>query len=113
MTVMVDDYLPLTKQEDGSYKTVYAHISSDGSLWGPILEKVFAKRYGNYQHIISGYSSEAVRSLTGSPYQYFTHKETDLETLWKILSTHDKKNDFITASTEGTDDSTTNSVGLV
>lgn len=52
-TVIVDDYLPL-KEKNGSYETLFAKVSPDGAIWGPILEKAFAKYHGNYQHIIGG-----------------------------------------------------------
>ena len=44
-TVIVDDYLPLKKSND---KTIYAKVAADGAIWGPILEKAFAKHHGNY-----------------------------------------------------------------
>lgn len=52
-TVIVDDYLPvkLSVNPDKKqlyYATLFSHISDDGSLWGAILEKAFAKVYGNY-----------------------------------------------------------------
>ena len=48
MTFTVDDYLPIVTNPDGEKTTIFSKIASDGSLWVPILEKVFAKRYGNY-----------------------------------------------------------------
>ena len=47
MTFTVDDYLPIITR-NGKTTTIFSKIASDGSLWVPILEKVFAKRYGNY-----------------------------------------------------------------
>ena len=47
MTFTVDDYLPIITR-NGKKTTIFSKIASDGSLWVPILEKVFAKRYGNY-----------------------------------------------------------------
>jgi len=52
MTFIVDDYLPVMEfynmEGDTVYETIFSKIASEGSLWVPILEKVFAKRYGNY-----------------------------------------------------------------
>ena len=53
MTIVVDDYLPVTYSHadlDGSsvFSTIFSKVTEGGSLWVPILEKVFAKRYGNY-----------------------------------------------------------------
>ena len=53
-TVIVDDLLPLTKSEDGTHATKLAAIGADGSLWGPILEKAFAKYHGNWLHTEAG-----------------------------------------------------------
>jgi hypothetical protein len=50
ITVMVDDYLPL--KSNG--RTRYAKVANDGSLWGPIVEKAFAKFHGNYARIVAG-----------------------------------------------------------
>ena len=50
VTVMVDDYLPLA----GGNRTRYSKIGQDGALWGPIMEKAFAKFHGNYARIVAG-----------------------------------------------------------
>jgi calpain-15 len=52
VTVMVDDYLPLVGAS-GS-RTRYSKVGTDGSLWGPIMEKAFAKFHGNYARIVAG-----------------------------------------------------------
>ena len=75
-------------------------------MWAPILEKAFAKRFGNYEHIVSGAPSDAIRALTGSPYVMYQHKNQDVEMLWQLLTTHDKNDDFITCGMEGYDEST-------
>lgn len=71
-TVIVDDYLPL-KEDFGGYKTHFAHIGHDTSLWGAILEKAFAKLHGNYQRIEGGDPRVAVRTLIGSPHDILMH----------------------------------------
>ena len=54
-TVIVDDFLPVSNFGDGSETTTrLAAIGKDGSLWGPILEKAFAKYHGNYLHTVGG-----------------------------------------------------------
>ena len=52
-TVVVDDYLPL-QEWYGKYHSVYASPSPDKAIYGPILEKAFAKYHGNYKHIGGG-----------------------------------------------------------
>ena len=53
-TVIVDDFLPLTDYGDGKLVTQAAGKGGDGALWGPILEKAFAKYHGNYLHTVGG-----------------------------------------------------------
>jgi hypothetical protein len=66
VTVMVDDYLPLVGAS-GS-RTRYSHVGTDGSLWGPIMEKAFAKFHGNYARIVAGDPVAGVSTMNGSPY---------------------------------------------
>lgn len=46
------------------------------------MEKAFAKRYGNYEHITEGTPSEAIRALTGAPFISYDHSEVTPDTLW-------------------------------
>lgn len=104
MTVMVDEYLPLISQEDGSSTTIFSKVNDGGALWAPLLEKAFAKRYGNYEHIEKGLPSEAVRALTGAPYKEYLHKNLNIDELWQLVSTKDKFDDFISVGTENAAD---------
>lgn len=82
MTVMVDDFVPVITQEDDDKTTFYSLLGEDTPIWGAIMEKAFAKRYGNYEHITSGTPSEAIRALTGAPFISYEHKDMSAETLW-------------------------------
>lgn len=90
-TIVVDDFLPLSrvKDKDGNptneYSTIFGHVAEDGSLWGAILEKAFAKLHGNYARLVAGDPREATRALNGSPSIHFTHghKQVTVEFLWK------------------------------
>ena len=42
----------------------------------------------------------------------YEHKDKDVESLWQLISTHDKNDDFITCGTEGSDDTKRNLSGL-
>ena len=75
MTVVVDDYLPAFEQEDGTFTTLFSELSADSPLWTVIIEKAFAKRYGNYEHITEGVPSEAIRALTGNPILKYSHDD--------------------------------------
>ena len=64
------------------------------------MEKVLAKRFGNYEHIVAGLPTEAIKTLTGAPHVTYSHKDKDLETLWQLLVSHDEADDFITCNSE-------------
>lgn len=53
-TVLVDDWLPVYEAREGKYTTLFGAVSDDNALWGAIIEKVFAKRHGNYEHLVGG-----------------------------------------------------------
>lgn len=42
-TEYVDDWIPTIWD-----KPLFANLGKDGSVWASIVEKAFAKRYGNY-----------------------------------------------------------------
>lgn len=64
-------------------------------MWGPILEKAFAKVHGNYQHVIEGNPREATLTLTGSPSLYQVHADYEMEDIWSELIKHDKNNEMM------------------
>ena len=50
-TQIIDDWLPM----NGGTNTIFAGLGKDGSAWGAITEKAFAKRYGNWEHTVGGW----------------------------------------------------------
>lgn len=51
--IVMDDYLPFYKN---SKSLMYAGVSSlKGGLWGPFIEKAYAKVNVNYEYIVGGY----------------------------------------------------------
>jgi len=62
-TVLVDDVFPF----DEKNQLVMGNIGEDSALWGPILEKAFAKVAGNYEMASGGWVEEGFRMLTGAP----------------------------------------------
>ena len=61
-TVLVDDYIPMKKDSKGRYKNLFSRTDNkeDKSLWAPIMEKAFAKFYGNYFHTEGGHPYKAI-----------------------------------------------------
>ena len=69
-TVLIDDTMPL----DESGNMIFARESKDGALWGPILEKGFAKLSGTYENIVGGDPIISIQTLTGAPSIRLYHK---------------------------------------
>ena len=44
---------------------LYAKAGSQEETWVPLIEKAYAKYYGNYSHLEAGWTWEAVEDLTG------------------------------------------------
>ena len=97
ITVIVDDYLPIEPMDNS--QTRYAQVPEDGALWGPILEKTFAKYLGNYEAIDAGVASHGIEALLGSPYNNWTHAELldegRTEELWDAMVAADNSNKMI------------------
>ena len=115
VTVVVDDYLPLTS--DG-YEPRYGKEGKDGALWGTIFEKVFAKYLGNYEAIDAGIGSHGIEAMTGAPFSQHMHwkviENGAEETFWKELIASNTNNMMVTSgSYNGTgSDQDTNEFGL-
>ena len=71
LTIIVDDVLPMDKAYNA--RSLYAKLGEDGSVWGAVMEKAFAKFHGTYARIAGGYSSDGVSTLNGSPYEDYRH----------------------------------------
>ena len=56
--VTIDDYLPYQGSGE-DVKLVYEQQAADGGIWGPLLEKVWAKTNGYYRKIRGGWPAEA------------------------------------------------------
>ena len=91
-------------------------MGDDNALWVPLLEKAFAKLYGNYAHIEGGLPSLAINALTGAPYDINNHGvagDLTIDALWTKLVNLNLAGEIIMSGTPGKFDSTTNSVGIV
>ena len=64
VTITFDDYLPWLEK---SGKAPFLRPGPDKALWGPLIEKAFAKLHGSYESIVGGNPAEATRFLTGAP----------------------------------------------
>lgn len=57
---------------------------TNNSMWGPILEKSYAKFIGSYEKIATGgVSSEVIHALTNMP--GFVYKTANVTNLWSRI----------------------------
>ena len=54
VVVTIDDILPF-ESVSGISKPFFSDIGLNGALWGPLLEKVWAKINGNYERTAAGW----------------------------------------------------------
>lgn len=67
-------------------------------MWGPLLEKGYARFIGTYERIaIGGVASEAIRAMTNFP--GFLYKSESVKDLWTVIDQALEKGDIVTCST--------------
>lgn len=97
-TLTIDDEVPL----DASGRSVFAKVSDDGALWGPLLEKAFAKLHGSYEAIISGDPISSIEILSGAPASRTAHDSQDPAQafeLFELIRAELPKQNMVSAST--------------
>ena len=83
--VAVDDYLPYFDPVD----LAFAQIPHDNAVWGPLIEKVFAKVMVNYETIIAGDPVETFDFFLGTPVKQYMMESTEIGYDSNDLSTLD------------------------
>ena len=88
--VIVDDRLPVWNGNE----PINAKKSRNNAWWYTIVEKAFAKMFVSYSNLSGGFSSEALRALTGMPVVthpigYVPNMYND-EKIWTIVKEADK-----------------------
>lgn len=113
VTVTVDDYIPVRELHGKKY-TIFTSIpENDNAIWGPIMEKIYSKYYGNYEQTIAGLPDKGIFALTGVFGDF--NKNSNYQTaqdIWDVLYSHYQKNSMLTFATAGSNHFTTNDVGL-
>ena len=87
--VLIDNYFPCRNQ-----KPVFSRAHGK-ELWVMILEKVWAKLHGSYEHIIEGQAYEVFKDFLGAPSYYHKTNESDIEEV--LLNAH--RNQYIMVAT--------------
>lgn len=101
--IVIDDFLPFYSWG----VPAYTKQSLSGGLWGPFIEKAWAKANGNYEMVEGGNAAEALGFITGAPtINYFkdsrgpaanpTFYNTSSQP-WSIIVNGDNKNFTMTA----------------
>lgn len=89
--VVVDDYFPCNSNGPPAFS-----VGHGPELWVLLLEKAYAKIYGSYDRIEAGLTGDAIRDLTGAPYEWKNTNEGPDE-IWKFLRKSDLKTYLMTA----------------
>ena len=106
-TVTIDDYLPWMPEPMN--KAPFLRPGPDKALWGPLIEKAFAKFHGSYESIIGGNPAEGVRYLTGAPATELIHDtemtEEEKKKFWNRIVQGFEEGNFVTCGSwpSGTD----------
>lgn len=67
----------------GGKVLTFAKSGSQGETWVPLIEKAYAKFYGNFSHLEGGLTGEAIEDLTGGVATLiFTKDILDLDKFW-------------------------------
>lgn len=78
--MVIDDYLPFNSNITSTPTLLFDLSGADNSLWGPFLEKVWAKVSGNYEMIIGGNAIETYDLILGAPsYSYNMYDPSGLD----------------------------------
>jgi hypothetical protein len=93
ITVTIDDRLPFRKD---SNSTLYASISPDKAVWGPLLEKAFSKYHGTYEATNGGWPDVAFNTLAGAPGIEIRHAGYKRGKMWKAMMKAEVGKDYIT-----------------
>ena len=85
--IVVDDHFPLNQDD-----TFALASAREPDRWVSFVEKAYAKAFGSYQIIDGGYEIEALRDLTGAPYECIENEDMKkVDPLWNKLVESDQK----------------------
>jgi len=94
-TITLDEYLPCHPQGGPKYTSC-----TSAELYISLLEKAFAKIYGNYERCVEGDAANGMTTLTGCPVKTLRFKHNSREEVWQqLMDSASKDDDLLTIST--------------
>lgn len=90
LEILLDDYFPCIQNSQLLFSRPQNY-----ELWFLLLEKAFAKLYGNYSEIKSVMVAEAFETMTGMPSSQHALREAKEDDLWNTLLESDQRNHII------------------
>jgi len=110
--VIVDERIPIDSK---TRLPCFGRCRNINEMWVSLIEKAFAKVYGCYENLISGYVDEGVCSLTAFPSEkiflkdeksgVFPHKQIQhyggKEALWKLMMERDNESCLMGCNIKG------------
>ncbi|XP_047736943.1 calpain-9 isoform X2 [Hyalella azteca] len=91
--VVVDDRLPTNKG-----RLVYLHSTDPTEFWAALLEKAYAKLYGSYESLQSGFTTRALQDLTGGIVQSFPLSLQEKFLCYQVLNSAVPRSSLLVAS---------------
>jgi hypothetical protein len=115
--VVVDDFFPVMKDEQGKPKWAFVSGLDGEELWPMVIEKAYAKFYGSYSSIEAGKVHYALADMIkGLPEQLDLRKDAkNVDVLWEKLKTLKRQGALMGAGSPENPmgDSAINQLGIV
>ncbi|KRX10450.1 hypothetical protein PPERSA_08752 [Pseudocohnilembus persalinus] len=92
--ILLDDCFPCN-----NYGGILFCQPKNGNIYGMLLEKSYAKLYGGYNNISVGFSGDALKDLTGAPFDYIEIQKQPQEG-WNQIREGLNKQFVLTASSK-------------
>ena len=93
---ILDNYFPILKGKEAK-KFAFAH-NKGPEIWVNLIEKGYAKVFGSYDKIEFGYSTHALRDLTGAPCDNYWFDDPDK--CWEYFKVIDFSKSILTANSK-------------
>jgi len=109
--VTIDDSLYV----DSDNKLFFAGLGESNTLWGPLLEKAWAKVRGSYASADKGGTfTTGIKALVGSPVYYYASTDYTGDQIYSMVTSANDVDYIMGAGTDGGDgsDQETNSCGI-